>query len=49
MWVDGRSERKTAGSQGILVSGAESVEVSCVGSQGWGMVRRYLGIDKDIR
>lgn len=34
MWVDGRrSERKTAGFQGTLVSGAENVEVSCVGNQ----------------
>lgn len=33
MWVDRRkSERKTAGFQGTLVSEAESVEVSCVGN-----------------
>lgn len=34
MWVDRRKrERKTAGFQGTLVSGAESMEVSCVGKQ----------------
>lgn len=32
--MDGRkSERKTAGFQGTLVSGTESMEVSCVGNQ----------------
>lgn len=32
--MDGRkSERKTAGLQGMLLSGAESMEVSCVGNQ----------------